>query len=385
MIVVSVLVIIVLAALVAETVVLRRRLRRIPLRIHVNGTRGKSSVVRYIAAGLRAGGRRPFAKITGVHPTMILPDGEGRRISRRGTARVQEQVSMVRMAASCRADVLVLECMSILPEYQRLEGRILSPHISVITNIRNDHLEEMGRTVEEQAESICESVPMDAVVVTAEMDNLELIRARARTQRARVLVVGKDHVPPEFAVSQAIPINIALALTVCEWSGVSREAALDGIRKELKAEQEASAIIEVNGRDVRFLNGFAVNDAPSAESFLEHWEDRVGDLGPLMIVLNTRSDRPLRTRSLARSLAEMKRVSSVALIGTHVPVARRALTGRGFSGEQIHSFTAADIRDPFKAFSRILRDERTIVGLGNIAGDGFEMLESLSLGEHRDH
>ena len=40
----------------------------IPIRIHVNGTRGKSSVTRLIAAGLRAGGKRTFAKTTGTAP-----------------------------------------------------------------------------------------------------------------------------------------------------------------------------------------------------------------------------------------------------------------------------------------------------------------------------
>lgn len=34
----------------------RQRVASIPIRIHVNGTRGKSSVTRLIAAGLRAGG-----------------------------------------------------------------------------------------------------------------------------------------------------------------------------------------------------------------------------------------------------------------------------------------------------------------------------------------
>ena len=37
-------------------------LKSIPLRIHVNGTRGKSSVTRLIAAGLREGGLKTFAK-----------------------------------------------------------------------------------------------------------------------------------------------------------------------------------------------------------------------------------------------------------------------------------------------------------------------------------
>ena len=43
-------------------------LETIPLRIHVNGTRGKSSVTRLIAAGLREGGIRTFAKTTGTAP-----------------------------------------------------------------------------------------------------------------------------------------------------------------------------------------------------------------------------------------------------------------------------------------------------------------------------
>ena len=39
-----------------------KSLRKLPIRIHVNGTRGKSSVARLIAAGMRAGGLRTYAK-----------------------------------------------------------------------------------------------------------------------------------------------------------------------------------------------------------------------------------------------------------------------------------------------------------------------------------
>jgi len=53
----------------------RFHLRSIPVRIHVNGTRGKSSITRLIAAGLRAGERRVVAKTTGTKPRIILEDG----------------------------------------------------------------------------------------------------------------------------------------------------------------------------------------------------------------------------------------------------------------------------------------------------------------------
>jgi len=53
----------------------RRALRSIPVRIHVAGTRGKSTTTRLIAAALRASGRRVVAKTTGSEPRLILPDG----------------------------------------------------------------------------------------------------------------------------------------------------------------------------------------------------------------------------------------------------------------------------------------------------------------------
>ena len=46
----------------------RRHLKAIPVRIHVNGTRGKSSVTRLIAAGLRQAGMIACAKTTGTLP-----------------------------------------------------------------------------------------------------------------------------------------------------------------------------------------------------------------------------------------------------------------------------------------------------------------------------
>ena len=54
-----------LAALVCERLALKRRLSRIPLRICVTGTRGKSSVARMLASVLRCDGRSVLAKTTG--------------------------------------------------------------------------------------------------------------------------------------------------------------------------------------------------------------------------------------------------------------------------------------------------------------------------------
>ena len=73
----------------------RRNLSRIPIRIHVNGTRGKSSVVRLIAGGLREGGIVTCAKTTGTLARMILPDASEYPVFRPAGANVIEQIRIV--------------------------------------------------------------------------------------------------------------------------------------------------------------------------------------------------------------------------------------------------------------------------------------------------
>ena len=53
-----------------------RALESIPLRIHIYGSRGKSSVTRLVAAGLRSGGLKVLAKTTGSAPRIIDENGK---------------------------------------------------------------------------------------------------------------------------------------------------------------------------------------------------------------------------------------------------------------------------------------------------------------------
>src|SRR5882757_5571579 len=95
----------------------RRALHSIPMRIHVAGTRGKSTTTRLIAAALRAGGRRVLAKTTGAEPRLILPDGSETTWARRGPAAVREQTRLFAKASRLGVDTVVVECMAIRPEF----------------------------------------------------------------------------------------------------------------------------------------------------------------------------------------------------------------------------------------------------------------------------
>ena len=93
-------------------------LKKIPIRIHVNGTRGKSSVTRLIAAGLREGGLNTFAKTTGTIPRIINNIGNDVELHRLRGASIGEQIKLIRYFSRYKPDALVIECMAVNPQYQ---------------------------------------------------------------------------------------------------------------------------------------------------------------------------------------------------------------------------------------------------------------------------
>jgi gamma-polyglutamate synthase len=154
---------------VAENARHQAILRRIPIRIHVNGTRGKTSVSRLIGAGLRAGGRRTCVKTTGSAATLTDPEGREFPLYRRNQANIIEQMRVMARMLEFRPEIAVIECMALHPHYQSLtELRMLRSAIGVITNARPDHLEVMGPTERDVALALAGSVPAGGDLFTAE-------------------------------------------------------------------------------------------------------------------------------------------------------------------------------------------------------------------------
>ena len=96
-------------------------LHSIPVRVLVNGIRGKSSITRLCAGALRGGGLRVVAKTTGTAPRLIWPDGGEIPIYRKfDSANIIEQTTVVHQAAAEHADALVAECMAVQPALQEI-------------------------------------------------------------------------------------------------------------------------------------------------------------------------------------------------------------------------------------------------------------------------
>lgn len=368
------------AVLVAESVVLRRRVRSIPVRVHVGGTRGKSSVTRCLVTAQRLDGRAVMGKITGVVPTVLEPDGTTRVIRRRGPARVQEQVRMLFRAGQIRCDAIVLECMSIAPALQELETRLLRPTLTVLTNVGDDHREEYGSSPEGLVNGPLACIPREGLLVSGEARLEHAVRMRAENLGTHVVRPG----PEDLDLVPGIPAgpardNAALVLCACRMLGVSRAAALAAIDETALAWEGELAVVTAPEGSFRFLNGFAVNDVPSARKFLDGWAAKLGGWSSLTILLNTRADRPLRSIQFARWCATLPDLHRIVVMGSHVPRTRRELLAAGLSREKISVWTAREIHDPRAHLSALCTDPHAVVvGFGNIAGDGRAILERLS-------
>ena len=171
----------------------------IPVRIHVNGTRGKSSVTRLIAAGLRAGGKRTFAKTTGTAPRVIDSEGIDRIIHRLRKPSIGEQVRLLKYFSDEKPDIVVMECMAVQPQYQWIsEHQMVKADIGVITNARPDHLDEMGPTEVDVVKSLCNSIPVNGTLVTAENKHKNIIKKVTLNNDSKFISSNEYSLPEHY-------------------------------------------------------------------------------------------------------------------------------------------------------------------------------------------
>ena len=331
--------------------------------VHVNGTRGKSTVSRLIEAGLRAEGLRVFCKTTGTDPMTIDVNGCEEPICRRGKANIKEQITILRRAAAQDAQVLVVECMAITPEFQQASQHdILRADIGVITNVRRDHTDVMGDTLPQIAEALCHTVPRGGVLLTAETVMAEQLKTAAEKNGSRFVCaeVQGDEGALDF------PENVALALAVCEELGVPRETAFAGMQR-FSRDPYALSLYRLG--KAAFIGGLSINDIQSIcmvweKLRAEHgWQDK-----KLTLLVNNRGDRASRTEDMLRVCTAL-RPAEVWLMG-----ASRGYMKRGLR-RKLPDAAVRELSGGTDIAVDSLTEDQVIFAIGNIAGGGRELME----------
>ena len=356
-----------------------RNLVRIPVRVHVNGTRGKSSVTRLIAGGLRAGGRRTFAKTTGTMARMIRPDGQEVDVYRVGSPNIIEQTRIVRRALEAGADTLVIECMAVSPELQPVvELRLIKSTVGVITNVRADHLDVMGPTVDDAAEVLAQTLPVNGHAFTAEHVRAPILERIAKRRGTTLHEIDDAGVTATdlagFSYFEHAE-NVALALAVCSHLGVDRATALRGMQE---AGPDPGVLrrytVRSGEKEVEFVNAFAANDP---DSTLLIWQ-RLGlehrEPGRKRIILaNCRPDRIQRSGQIAELVGRQIDADHVVLTGEGTALVAFQAVGYGLARERIRDLGGMDAERVYERVLDLVEARATIVGIGNIVGLGEEI------------
>ena len=368
---------------VAEYAVHARKLATIPIRIHVNGTRGKSSIVRLIAAALRTHGVRVYAKTTGALPRVIAADGSEFPIHRPGLTNVIEQRRIIGIAADEGAEAIVLECMALQPTLQSLcELKMIRSTHGVISNARPDHLDVMGPSERDVALALLGTCPIGGTLYTAEREHLPLFEAACADRGSEIVALGpedadaiSDEDMQQFSYIEHKE-NVALALAVARSLGVPRDVALEGM---FRAEPDVGALrefeLEFFGRHVVFVNGFAANDPVSTERIWKLTLARHPEARTRILVLNCRLDRPDRSRQLGEALPAWTPADHYLLMGTGTYALARTAVAGGILPTRLTPLESESAPAVFEAIMGACGSRSLVMGAGNIGGTGLELLK----------
>ncbi|MBW2527036.1 MAG: poly-gamma-glutamate synthase PgsB [Deltaproteobacteria bacterium] len=360
----------------------RRRLRTIETRIHVAGTRGKSSVTRLVAAGLRHAGIPTAAKTTGTLARMILPDGREVPVFRPAGANITEQIRITHAALQFGAKALVLECMALQPALHWVsERKLVRATHGVITNARPDHLDVMGPTDADVAAALAGMVPVGGVLVTAEQKHLAVLERAARDRRTRLLAVTAEDVA-RVTEAELAPFsylehadNVAVALALLAELGIDREVALEGM---WSARPDPGALTEYEidffGRRVVFVNAFAANDPQSTEMVWTMARERHPKAERLVAVFNLRGDRPSRTEQLAREATFWHAADRVVLMGGGAYLFAREASRIGVDADRFVYADSDRLEEIFEGIMELCGPSTLVIGMANIGGQGLGLV-----------
>ncbi|MED4024136.1 poly-gamma-glutamate synthase PgsB [Priestia aryabhattai] len=371
-----------------EQVKHQKNIDSIPVRININGIRGKSTVTRLITGIVTEAGYKTIGKTTGTSARMIywFTDEEKPIVRRPEGPNIGEQRRVVKEAAKLEAEALVSECMAVNPDYQiTFQEKMLQANIGVIVNVLEDHMDVMGPTLDEVAEAFLPTIPYKGHLITIDGPYLEYFKIAAAKRRTKVIVADNSKVTDEFLRKfdyMVFPDNASLALAVAEALDIPDEVAFRGM---LNAHPDPGAMRITQFGDPKapafLVNGFAANDAAST---LRIWE-RVGEVGysvdSPIVIMNCRPDRVDRTEQFARDVLPYINTDILVLIGETTSPIMDAYNEGIIPAKEIWNLEGNSTEEIINKLRPELHN-RMIYGVGNIHGAAEPLIEAMKNYEH---
>jgi hypothetical protein len=274
-------------------------------RIAVTGSRGKSSMTRWIHDALHDRGHETFAKITGNHPK-TLTNGRIDPVERDGPqVRLYENEALLRDAADAldagRPTAAVCENHGLREYTMRVfNERFLEPDLVVLTNVRQDHTDTLGGDRQAIARSFARSIPPEATVLVGEQHRLVADYLVEEIEK-RGAAVEHVPVPPEekgrVGAEMVYLLDAVLQHVADDRLGAARrEALLDELQP-----------VWHHLPGGRIANAAPANDVESTEMVRRALAGDPPDADRICPFVFCRDDRRARTASFAEYLDVLHR------------------------------------------------------------------------------
>ncbi|NJP38485.1 poly-gamma-glutamate synthase PgsB [Bacillus luteus] len=367
-----------------------RQLQKIPTRILVNGIRGKSTVTRLLMGIAKEDGQRTAGKTTGTSPRLFYWDSEEEEPIMRSLqgANISEQKIINDQVADRNVSTFVAECMAVNPEYQKVfEDRFVRPHITVITNIVEDHLDVMGPTLDQIAEAFSRTIPKNGYVVMPETDYNDFFEDIAENRGSEVVYYSTKGIDESYLKKfpyMMFAENAAIGLAVAGILGIDRDTAMRGM---LNAPVDPGAMkihsFGTASEPSYFFNGFAANDATSTRNI---WNKILASgyrHRHKAVIMNCRDDRVDRTIQFAEEVLPELKMDTLIVAGKAVQPIVRAYEEGSIQVNKLINLEKADTEEVIDELKK-LPDETLLYGIGNIHGGGQEIADAMEeLGAER--
>lgn len=363
-----------------------RRLGKIPIRVNVNGIRGKSTATRFITSVLHEAGYETMGKTTGTAARKMFPGtGEELEIKRKPEgANIKEQLVVIKEAANKNMKALVCECMAVKPEYQNIyQNKMFHGNICVIVNVLEDHLDDMGPTLNEIAMAFSQTIPYNGKLIIVKNDYTPFFCEIARERNSEVYIVDPTTIDDAFLKKfdyVVFPDNVGIALAVAKALNIDEDIAYRGMINawEDPGALKVKSIQLESGTDFTFVNAFAANEPSSTLNIWEYIEnlEAINSINPV-VVFNGRPDRGDRTHQFAIDFFDKMPEMTLVVMGQSTKQISYGYKNGMYPN--VNEFIDLSDVDGNEVFNRIesILSNRVLFTIGNIHGDGEVLLEEI--------
>jgi len=362
-----------------------RQLDKLKIRIYVNGIRGKSTVTRLIAGVLREAGIQTLAKTTGSAAMVILPNGDEIPIHRRSSATIMELFNIAKRYLKKDTEAIVFETMALFPANQTASQELLvKGNINVITNVREDHQDVMGESLEEIADTMSLIIPHDGIVITAEdRPHLRERLAKNAADRGSRMVYADPASVTEKDLAGfnylSFRENISIGLAVAEILGIPRSTAMRGM---WNARPDVGVVsiqrTTWKNKEIIWIPLFAVNDRESTiisvNALRPYYRQDATRIG----ILNNRYDRADRAMRFANIAAKDLDFDYWITFGAYESQVTEHMLKLGVPRERIFNMGFSvnpSLEQIFDVIAGLIKGEQgVLIGLVNIHTPQAELL-----------